>query len=870
MKKPSNVMKNKIYDKIAYALPKHQFGGQMLEYFKGLIPNLNRYQGQTNGVSNLYSDDAQAYYKNLLNTNQGLVDDRKMYTDKITPGFDSNMQWDDNAHNFYYNKSLNNKYTPTQLSTFGEIETNVKKNGLFDGIFGSELDDIKRAKAAVPGFADWYDGRKKYGDQAGQMYNSDVENSKKLAAVNDKIPNQILETGVNIYSLMQGQEAYDNKPKDNLTPRNTGHQGFRYAQYGGGTLDPGMLKMLAGSNDYKNALDRIKLGQTPTLNLRNPLGEMSFSNQVNQVATATPTTNSQQQIVNPFISSNASIVNPNSNGIYNIQTGGSELLIEPIVDTPLKKNGTKKVQEYQFKLREAGYNIKPDGLWGPETKAAYEAYTNKKSPTKKAINTGKAKVNSNIDNTTINNNIITDNDIVSQSVSPNNNNVSTSKAFVNPSTYSFLNNLKKDVTTPVINNQNYTVPNNISTNTSNYQLQVTDENPTNNSQGAAPISYFEQRGLPYQQTPDQTYLENMNFVNSNIGGSALSVWGAGVIPQIVNLPKVGKVIQYGSKYIDELGNYVSKSGSKLSKVPDGLWNKIKKFTENDWIEQSKNQVNYFKPLKQAKAVIETPVFANPVNPNIVRTAWSPVLKQFGGNVNLTGYTPGTSSYNNPFNIIPDGNITTMNTPFPIFAKPNNGPGRVLTPGNNYNFKGAEYVTEIPLKQYGGDTNTIDPNNPVKPVINSPQYGLSIVQKYNKLTDITQDQFEKLDFDQQKLLLNNAINEINLKNKKPVSGKVIYEEKTPMVVAKQSEQKTNKYNNRENDPNFINWYAKQKNDTIQVYVDPDTGEQSEIKINRNNISNNIKNKKTNSNKQRVVQLASAAFNKKYGGKVTYLF
>ena len=70
MKKPSNVMKNKIYDKIAYALPKHQFGGNILDYFKNLIPKLNTYQGQTNGVSNLYSDDAQAYYKNLLYRNE--------------------------------------------------------------------------------------------------------------------------------------------------------------------------------------------------------------------------------------------------------------------------------------------------------------------------------------------------------------------------------------------------------------------------------------------------------------------------------------------------------------------------------------------------------------------------------------------------------------------------------------------------------------------------------------------------------------------------------------------------------------------------------------------------------------------------------
>lgn len=442
MKKPSNVMKNKIYDKITYALPKHQFGGQMLDYFKSLVPKLNTYQGQTNGIngqSNLYSDDAQAYYKNLL------------YRNELTG---KGLVYNDDSFKFIPNDPNN-------------IPVGTKSSNPRDPNYDPNYIPNRNPTVFDPKSRQNYTGTTSVTPAEQQFQKEYRENISKQTS------NQILETGVNIYSLMQGQEAYDNKPKDNLTPRNTGHQGFRYAQ-------------------------------------------------------------------------------------------------------------------------------------------------------------------------------------------------------------------------------------------------------------------------------------------------------------------------------------------------------------------------------------------------------------FGGNVNLTGYTPGTSSYNNPFNIIPDGNITTMNTPFPIFAKPNNGPGRVLTPGNNYNFKGAEYVTEIPLKQYGGDTNTIDPNNPVKPVINSPQYGLSIVQKYNKLTDITQDQFEKLDFDQQKLLLNNAINEINLKNKKPVSGKVIYEEKTPMVVAKQSEQKTNKYNNRENDPNFINWYAKQKNDTIQVYVDPDTGEQSEIKINRNNISNNIKNKKTNSNKQRVVQLASAAFNKKYGGKVTYLF
>lgn len=80
----------------------------------------------------------------------------------------------------------------------------------------------------------------------------------------------------------------------------------------------------------------------------------------------------------------------------------------------------------------------------------------------------------------------------------------------------------------------------------------------------------------------------------------------------------------------------------------------------------------------------------------------PVYMQTGGYVNNTGYTPGTDTFNNPFNIIPSGNITMKNIPFPIMAYPNVGSPKMLYPGGKYNFPKATSVLEIPSMQIGGD------------------------------------------------------------------------------------------------------------------------------------------------------------------------
>lgn len=90
-----------------------------------------------------------------------------------------------------------------------------------------------------------------------------------------------------------------------------------------------------------------------------------------------------------------------------------------------------------------------------------------------------------------------------------------------------------------------------------------------------------------------------------------------------------------------------------------------------------------------------------------------LLKKFGGSVpkyqqgsvNTTGYTPGTDTYDNPYNIIPGGDITMRNTPFPVMGYPLTGNSNVgmpvlMYPGKDYKFPGASGVLEVPMKQTG--------------------------------------------------------------------------------------------------------------------------------------------------------------------------
>lgn len=63
-----------------------------------------------------------------------------------------------------------------------------------------------------------------------------------------------------------------------------------------------------------------------------------------------------------------------------------------------------------------------------------------------------------------------------------------------------------------------------------------------------------------------------------------------------------------------------------------------------------------------------------------------------------GYKRNSKDRNNPFNIIPSGNITMEDVDFPVFGIDDLGYSELMMPGVNYTFPGSE-VFEIPLPQY---------------------------------------------------------------------------------------------------------------------------------------------------------------------------
>lgn len=96
--------------------------------------------------------------------------------------------------------------------------------------------------------------------------------------------------------------------------------------------------------------------------------------------------------------------------------------------------------------------------------------------------------------------------------------------------------------------------------------------------------------------------------------------------------------------------------------------------------------------------------------------------QLGGMINTTGYTPGTSTMNNPYNIIPSNQITMRNTPFPVMGYGDGGEIQLMQPGDDYTFPNSQSVMEIPasmkaspIYSYSQDTNqtTVNPLIPSK-------------------------------------------------------------------------------------------------------------------------------------------------------------
>ena len=69
-----------------------------------------------------------------------------------------------------------------------------------------------------------------------------------------------------------------------------------------------------------------------------------------------------------------------------------------------------------------------------------------------------------------------------------------------------------------------------------------------------------------------------------------------------------------------------------------------------------------------------------------------MLKKFS----TQGYKRNSPDVDNPYNIIPSGNITMKGVDFPVMGIDNLGNKKIMQPGKNYKFKGSS-VIEVPLK-----------------------------------------------------------------------------------------------------------------------------------------------------------------------------
>ena len=70
-----------------------------------------------------------------------------------------------------------------------------------------------------------------------------------------------------------------------------------------------------------------------------------------------------------------------------------------------------------------------------------------------------------------------------------------------------------------------------------------------------------------------------------------------------------------------------------------------------------------------------------------------------GIFSMEGYKRNSPDVNNPFNIIPSGNITMKDVDFPVIGTDNLGNTKVMQPGGEYEFPG-DMVFEVPMAQTG--------------------------------------------------------------------------------------------------------------------------------------------------------------------------
>lgn len=93
-----------------------------------------------------------------------------------------------------------------------------------------------------------------------------------------------------------------------------------------------------------------------------------------------------------------------------------------------------------------------------------------------------------------------------------------------------------------------------------------------------------------------------------------------------------------------------------------------------------------------------------------------------------GYKNGSPDIDNPFNIIPSGNITMKDVDFPVMGIDNLGNKKMMMPGGEYEFPG-DMVFEIPMGKSGIE---IKPENRGKFTRWAKKRGMTVKQAYAKV------------------------------------------------------------------------------------------------------------------------------------------
>ncbi|HMT68786.1 MAG TPA: hypothetical protein PKD16_01420 [Saprospiraceae bacterium] len=575
---------NPIRKKIKHLIPSYQFGGDtnFFDYFKSIVPKIKSYQGQTNGESNLYSDDSQKYYANLLRVNNLAVNNlldipnsTAKYTDRGTQreqvnGVSQNILDDPNSTSIRDILDAN----------YGELNT----------VYGNGRNDPSK-----PG--EYYEKYQPKKNAALTGFYSDLDKQRT---------NQMLETGANIFSLMKGQETYDNKPKESFDTTNTGSFGYRF-QFGGNN----------NNSSYDQILKNIEL-DAAIKSL--PVTKLVSANDRNK------------KIYDKAGDQLISDIN------YVFKDKKARAKADPMLQYLAESGVAKKLEKLDNK--DVSYvkdTVNKTGFFSLGNIGEYkDLYKYIKSETGLTSEDAKG---------------ILDKAIEKESW--------VKRAAIKTAIKPFLQYGGK------LDQQSNTVFNSLK---SKGYLENFDTNSFNRLSKEEQDILFKKAALDFnskQKIPQGEIIQEIRTpLIAQIDSSNMSADQGNFEQQFAKARKEGLVeFEYNGKKIAVKLNPNSKKSIVLSEKP------------NYKVDNS-SIIGYAKDI-----------LAN---------------KQYGGSfVNKTGYTPGTESYNNPFNIIPGNDITMSQTPFPVLAKPNVGKPVVMIPGRDYKFPGASSVTEIPYKQFGG-------------------------------------------------------------------------------------------------------------------------------------------------------------------------